>query len=515
MNSKILPQSIGSIASHWNRPGTGHVWWLTPVILILCFLANLSAAAATDTFAATGPLATARSLHTSTLLADGKVLVAGGHFSDITDIVGHVISSAERYDPSTTTWSVASSMKTARQYHSATLLNNGKVLVVGGMDASFNDYDSAELYDPVTDSWSDTGSLITARDSHTATLLADGKVLVAGGYGFSGPLDSAELYDPATGKWTSAGTLGTARYSHTATLLASGKVIVTGGSVSGNSSSDFLKSAELYNPATNSWSIAASMDSARFLHTATLLADGKVLVVGGQDLDSAELYDPIANSWGSAGSIGVARWNHTAILLPNHKVLVAGGFGFGGHLESATLYDPSSTTWSLTGSLLTGRYSHTATLLTNNKVLIAGGSGTGNFALSSTELYTTGSDLTALEAWRMTNFGNSANIGDGADLYDYDKDGIVNLMEYAFGLNPKENSAGQLPSWQKSGNNYVISFTQPDTVGGITYGAEWSTTLQAGDWHAIKDTGTAPQHAFSVSADGKPKLFLRLNVSAP
>jgi hypothetical protein len=160
-------------------------------------------------------------------------------------------------------------------------------------------------------------------------------VLVAGGDNGS-TLSSAELYDPATGTWSSTGSLGTARENHTATLLPSGKVLVAAGH---NDSSGYLNSAELYDPASGSWSSTGSLVPVRYNHTATLLPNGKVLVAGGGNpgpLSSAELYDPASGSWSSTGSLGTARYNHTATLLPNGKVLVAGGHG----ISSAELYDP-------------------------------------------------------------------------------------------------------------------------------------------------------------------------------
>jgi WD40 repeat protein len=135
----------------------------------------------------------------------------------------------------------------------------------------------------------ETGSLATARYFHTATLLPNGKVLVAGGGGNSGYLASAELYDPATGTWTATGSLHTARWIHTATLLPNGKVLVAGGF-------DTLSSAELYDSASGTWTATGSLANPRFSHTATLLPNGKVLVAGGElpynvVLSSAELYD--------------------------------------------------------------------------------------------------------------------------------------------------------------------------------------------------------------------------------
>ncbi|MGH8094559.1 MAG: kelch repeat-containing protein [Chthoniobacterales bacterium] len=183
------------------------------------------------------------------------------------------------------------SLATAREFHTATLLPNGMVLVAGG---NGNFLASAELYDPATGTWTATGSLATARALHTATLLPNGMVLVAGGVGNPGYLASAELYDPATGTWTATGSLATGRDYHTATLLPNGMVLVAGGS-----DNNALASAELYDPATGIWTATGSLATARYYHTATLLSNGMVLVAGGVDntnspLASAELYDASA-----------------------------------------------------------------------------------------------------------------------------------------------------------------------------------------------------------------------------
>jgi hypothetical protein len=327
----------------------------------------------------TGNLNTARNRHTATLLQNGKVLVAGSYdeYSDYS-----ALNSAELYDPATGTWSTTGNLNTVGG-DTATLLPNGKVLVVGVV---------AELYDPATGTWSITGNLNTARYyDHTATLLSDGKVLVAGGAN-SSALNSAELYDPATGTWSITGSLNTARSSHTATLLPNGKVLVAGGNTR-NVNAGLNRAEELYDPATGTWSDTGKLNIAREGHTATLLPIGKVLVAGGSNfgfLSSAELYDPATGTWSSAGNLNTAREFHTATLLPSGKVLFAGGFSvFYATILNAELYDPTTGMWSDTGSLNTGRVFHTMTQLANGKVLVAGGITADYDGLTSAELFDT------------------------------------------------------------------------------------------------------------------------------
>jgi len=210
-------------------------------------------------------------------------------------------------------WSATGSLGTARSYgHTATLLANGKVLVVGGPDGSSpccRQLGNAELYDPATGQWSATGSLSTPRVGHIAVRLANGKVLVAGGgtsylpviginYTYNNAEISAEIYDPDSAAWSPAGNLSVARMSHTATLLADGKLLVTGGYGVGSA---VLNTTELYDPATNIWSAAGTMNSPRSLHTATLLPGGGVLVVGGL---STLFYPPPFRAVGIRAAIG-------------------------------------------------------------------------------------------------------------------------------------------------------------------------------------------------------------------
>jgi WD40 repeat protein len=224
-------------------------------------------------------------------------------------------------------------------------------------------------------------------------LLPNGKVLVAGGHNGKRALWSAELYDPASGTWTVTGRLATDRTRHTATLLPNGKVLVAGGL----GSSGYPASAELYNPASGNWTTTGSLATARGEHTATLLPNGKVLVAGGYNGDfnplaSAELYDPASGTWTATGRLAIARYGYTATLLPNGEVLVAGGFNINGWIAGAEVYDSASGTWTVTGRLTTGDFAHTATLLPNGKVLVAGGFNGNSHPgeLSRAELYDVG-----------------------------------------------------------------------------------------------------------------------------
>src|SRR5882724_5514640 len=267
---------------------------------------------------------------------------------------------------------------------------------------------AAVLAQPCAAQWEFTGSLNTPRFYHTETLLSDGRVLVASG-GTNGPqtflypeLLSAELYDPATGTWTVTGSLNYARVLHTATLLLNGNVLVAGGYPNHDHSGKGR--AELYDPASGTWTSTGSMSFGRTQHTATLLLSGRVLVVGsGESPDTAELYDPATGTWTVTGSLNTGRYSHTATLLADGTVLVGGGRNDGGVVASAEVYDPATGNWTPTGSLNVGRWRHNATLLSDGKVLIAGGVGGSNSSFASAEIYDP-----ATGNWTVTGSLNNA-----------------------------------------------------------------------------------------------------------
>jgi hypothetical protein len=328
---------------------------------------------ATSLFTQSGAMVSPRSSFTATLLQNGNVLIAGGA-AGATELPG-----AEIYNPSTGAFASTGSLNIPRQFHTASLLLNGKVLIAGGNSTT----NSAELYDPGSGTFSLTGNLGETRWSPTATALPNGTVLIAGGY-FMQVLSSIETYDPSAGVFTSQSVFMTVpRTGHATTQLADGRLLLTGGE---DATLRVNSSAEIYDPSTEKFSPTGSLIQGRHGHTATLLGDGTVLVVGGYSdtagpnngtsvVPIAEIYSPVTETFRQASSNpNVARAYHTATLLPNGKVLIAGG-QIPGQQDTSTaeLYDPVAETFTLAGNMSGPRYNHTATLLNDGRVLIADG----------------------------------------------------------------------------------------------------------------------------------------------
>jgi hypothetical protein len=340
----------------------------------------------------TGSMVSTHMLHTATLLANGKVLIVGGRDATSTDY------SAELFDPTTATFAATGFPKQARFSHTATLLPSGQVLVAGGEGTSFGAYlSSAEVFDPTSGTFASTGSMSARRAYHTATLLASGIVLVAGGAnGTTTVVAGAELFDPKKGTFSAAGSLVTARGGHTATVLGSGKVLVAGG----NDGSVALSSGELFDPTASlgvgRFTATGAMARGRTFHSSTYLPSGKVLVSGGvvATLAQNELFDPAgAGTFSLAGLPVTSRQHHIAVALPSGGVLLVGGSDGAKSLSSAELSDAAGAAFKATKLMAYPRQDAAGTLLGPGTVLVAGGQFTGTGGLGPTataEVFTLG-----------------------------------------------------------------------------------------------------------------------------
>ena len=338
-------------------------------ILLALAIGNLQA----QSFVLTGNMMMPRFGHSATLLQDGRVLVAGGIIMEFEGPSGgyrqHATSAAEIYDPATGTFSETGPMTAERGQHVAVLLQDGRVLLVGGGR-------NADLYDPVTGKFTSTGQMSVAADS--AILLKNGKVLVNGS-------DTTEVFDPATGAFTPLNTGGITAdpiNGVTMSLLSDGEVLLA--SRSGLS---------LYDPASDGfrqlpidWHIGGTK-ATPLLNGSVLLAGGYIAIVVGVDASAhTYVYDLATQSLKKTADMQLSRAYHTATLLRDGRVLIAGGYnspdtpvetvGPGGIYSAAELYDPATGTLAWTGGMAWGRYSHAATLLRDGRVLITGGRAT-------------------------------------------------------------------------------------------------------------------------------------------
>jgi len=353
-------------------------------------------------------------------------------------------------------WSVLAPMIHARRDHFAVRLNDGRVLVGGGVGAD-GVIQTTEIYSPDNDEWTETGELNVARTDTAAALLADGRVLVTGGNGsVDSPLDddireldSAEIFDPKSGQWTLVDPIETRRAWHAATTLGDGRVLVTGGAYGGDYPDLFTPNVQLFDPETDTWESAESMtigllqnNGGRAAHGSVLLSDTQVMIVAGigfgsgglPDLASSIIFDSTTGEWSDAGAMLNGRRNHATTLLSDGKVVVTGGQG---PQPFAEIYDPEEDIWNGAGVNITPRLGHNAVALPGGGLLVMGGRGGPNFnQLASTEFLSSGSvtwedagemsvarcgfTTTLLEDGRILAAG-----GDGGDLAS----GANNLVE--------------------------------------------------------------------------------------
>jgi len=313
------------------------------------------------------PMNTARTAAAAVRLEDGRVMVIGGADKNFNFLV-----SAEIYDPRTDTWSTNTApMLNGPDFpgfgpryedFTAVLLPGRKVLVAGGFGgpdfADLTVLNSAEIYDQKTNTWTPTGSMNVARGEFGTAVLNDGRVLAVGGVNFSGPLASAEIYDPRTGMWTlTKGSMGTGRNDLALVVLRDGRVLAAGGEM--DAQGDRSMSAEIFDPRTEKWTMTGPMTAPRseVEYASVLLPDGRVLVPGGYTandpmlmhgipVSSSDLYDPRTGTWtgsplgsmGPPGSMSVVRAGHSSIVLRgNRGVLVMGGLGSDDNTATASV----------------------------------------------------------------------------------------------------------------------------------------------------------------------------------
>ncbi|TMA97303.1 MAG: PKD domain-containing protein, partial [Deltaproteobacteria bacterium] len=397
---------------------------------------------ASGTWTTTGSMAVSRLGHAAVLLADGRVLVVGG-VSNYTCAAEPVGTSAEIYDPATGLWSPTGSMQVARSSAAIALLADGNVLVAGGGNRCSRVWNSAELYDPATGEWTLTDGMSAARQSAAAVRLTDGRVLVAGGIGASpfASLATAELYDPANGTWAATGSMRNRRY----------------------------------------WTFE---DMAALDNFLSLLPDGRVFTAGGVDrcgalfcarniLNAAELYDPASGTWTPTGAMAGRRAEHQTTVLAGGRVLVSGGQYGGAALNTVELYDVASGTFATAAPLATARFDHTTTLLADGRALIAGGRSTTS--LSAAEIYALNTNLApvAVAGPPVTGTEGAAVAFGGSGSADPDGDALSYLWDFGDG-SPTATGA-QVSHVYADNGTYTITLTVSD--GTLTGSASTTATI--------------------------------------
>jgi len=322
----------------------------------------------TGAWSTTTAMSTSRSYHSATRLPSGKVLVAGGYTGGFNS---NALASTELFDPATSTWSASAPMLRPHAAHTATLLENGKVLVVAGRSTG-GDSTAAELYDPAHNLWSPGGNIIVARTTHKALLLRSGKVLIWGGFGPAGVNPPAELYDPDANGWSVIPATNE-HFINDANVLPDGRILALGDIE--NYSFQF---AGIFDPVTSVWtSVRRPPVSMAF---SVALSNGNVLFYGNYAPGNprlAEEYDPATNTWSLTSAMRVALFGQP-ILLRDGRVLVTGSAmnvepGCGSGCPNAEVFAPSDGSWTLTKPMAIDRGEQSTTLLADGRVLVAGG----------------------------------------------------------------------------------------------------------------------------------------------
>jgi N-acetylneuraminic acid mutarotase len=352
-------------------------------------------------FVSTGKLSQARFGHTATLLPDGRVVVVGGETTAAPALA------IQAFDPATGEWTTLADLPSKRENHTTTLLADGRLLVVGGgksseigAPAGAEVLDTTLLVDPLAGSVTGGPGLHAARSHHTATRLADGRVVVIGGatntHGyqsdFGDALGTVEIFDPKTNAWTDAASVKERRFLHTASVLGSGHLVVLGGS---DETERELPVVESFDPTTGAWTTSPSLAESRVFHATAQLDDGSIFVTTGKlankrFLGTSEILDPSGGAWSAAPDLKTSRTAAALAKLASGRLLLAGGLhgslaGFEA-LDEAHIYDPTTRTWSAISAMKSKRRYHSSTTLQDGRVLLCGGVGSDDEPLATCEL---------------------------------------------------------------------------------------------------------------------------------
>jgi N-acetylneuraminic acid mutarotase len=457
-------------------------------------------------WAATGSLNTGRFLATTALLPNGEVLIAGGITSQ--SATPAATASSELYNPSTGTWVAAAPMGSPRAGAVAVGLKNGDVLVAGGAQNSgaTGAYNTAEFYDPTTNVWTATANTMSSERGEfpTATLLNDGDVLVAGGVdSTSAPQASADIYDPTTNSFTPAaemevGSTPEPRFGANAVLLNNGDVLVAGGV---GPSTTPLASALVYDPTTNTWTAPLNaMSAPHGLAASGLLPDGDAIITGGESeaaptqatTTATDLYQPATNSFVPGPPIPGAPAIGGYATVGGGRLIVAGGVTVNGSMPALVagteIYDPTTNSWDSLGALPEPLAGASLVTLANGQVLAAGGSADEQTGVTGAELLTPTRAPGAPQTLTATAGNRTAQL----TFAPPSSDGGSTIEHYTVTA-----STGQ-------------TVTTPDgrtfaTFTGLTNGKPVSFTVTATN---ELGTGTASSASSPVTPEGPPSLKL-------
>jgi hypothetical protein len=405
-----------------------------------------------------GSMSEARAGACAAQVQDGRVLIAGGLGSR------GVLDSAELFDMQAG-FSVGAAMATPRATPTCVTLQDGRVLIAGGSDAIGTAISGAEIYDPYKNNWSPAGDMAYSRSGHAAVRLNDGRVLIAGGEGQGAVRSSLEIFDPRSNSFSliASATLAFPRKEHAAVALPDGRVLIAGGSDGSNA----LASTEIYDPATGMIALGPTLSSPRAGLSATVLMDGNVLIAGGnnstRDLATAEIFETTSGTFVDAAKMTAPRQGQLAFLLPNNnQVLLIGGDQGNG---TAELFTPWRNSFAVTGNVQQGRKAAAAAALGANGALMVSGGTSGNRVLDSSSLYRFATLKAEQEDYALKISGTGWQPGEQVALVNQQQPKVRADITRVVAADTAGNISDQQPIDQVSGKNTITATGTINTAG--------------------------------------------------